>query len=348
MNARSNWWNSCTTSSRSRSFRGPTFPHKVGLHNGCATLRALREAERRRSSSRFSPSRSTCLPTVKGIEFVTPERPDECCGFGGTFSVFEEPVSAKMGQDKVNDHSSAGAEYIVSADMSCLMHQKGCAERLGLPVKFIHIAQILNGLGNEAHRPRGRRRRTSSGPRTIIEFHDRRLWDLRKKRDRESEAMPEWEELRSLASAIKEHTLTHLADYLEEFERNATKNGVTGALGAGRRRAQRDRATASWLEQGARRWSRSKSMLTDECDMRPFLEKRGIKVIETDLGERIQQLDDEPPSHIVVPAVHKLRADVAASLREPSAPSQEQRRALPGGEPAPGPRARISSRPTPA
>jgi L-lactate dehydrogenase complex protein LldF len=59
-----------------------------------------------------------------------------------------------------------------------------------------------------------------------IEFHDRRLWDLRKKRDRESEAMPEWEELRSLASAIKEHTLTHLADYLEEFERNATKNGA--------------------------------------------------------------------------------------------------------------------------
>ena len=60
-----------------------------------------------------------------------------------------------------------------------------------------------------------------------IEFHDRRLWDLRKKRDRETEAMPEWESLRSLASAIKEHTLTHLADYLEEFERNATKNGVT-------------------------------------------------------------------------------------------------------------------------
>ena len=85
------------------------------------------------------------LSTVKGIEFVMPERPDECCGFGGTFSVFEEPVSAKMGQDKVSDHSRAGAEYIVSADMSCLMHQKGCAERLGLPVRFIHIAQILNG-----------------------------------------------------------------------------------------------------------------------------------------------------------------------------------------------------------
>ena len=59
-----------------------------------------------------------------------------------------------------------------------------------------------------------------------IDFHDKRLWDLRKKRDRESEALPEWEELRSLASAIKEHTLTHLADYLEEFERNAIANGA--------------------------------------------------------------------------------------------------------------------------
>src|SRR6476469_11243558 len=59
-----------------------------------------------------------------------------------------------------------------------------------------------------------------------IDFHDKRLWDLRKKRDRVSEQLPEWEALRSLASAIKEHTLTHLAGYLEEFERNATSNGA--------------------------------------------------------------------------------------------------------------------------
>ena len=59
-----------------------------------------------------------------------------------------------------------------------------------------------------------------------LDFHDKRLWDLRKKRDRESERLPEWEELRALASAIKEHTLTHLADYLEEFERNAIANGA--------------------------------------------------------------------------------------------------------------------------
>jgi L-lactate dehydrogenase complex protein LldE len=87
----------------------------------------------------------TLLQAVKGIRFATPARPDECCGFGGTFSVVEEPVSARMGQDKVRDHVDAGAEVIVSTDMSCTMHQKGCAERMGAPVKFLHIAQVLNG-----------------------------------------------------------------------------------------------------------------------------------------------------------------------------------------------------------
>jgi L-lactate dehydrogenase complex protein LldE len=128
-----------------REFPWAEFPHTAGLHNGCSTLRKLGTAS---FSEIVMPAFSkplALLSAVKGIRFATPERPDECCGFGGTFSVYEEPVSARMGQDKVRDHHRAGAEYIVSADMSCLMHQKGCAERLELPVKFIHIAQILNG-----------------------------------------------------------------------------------------------------------------------------------------------------------------------------------------------------------
>lgn len=128
-----------------REFPWAEFPHAVGLHNGCASLRALRTAKMSEINEPFFSKPLDLLSKVKGIRFVRPERPDECCGFGGTFSVFEEPVSVKMGYDKVNDHLQAGAEYIVSADMSCVMHQKGCAERLGLPIKFIHIAQILNG-----------------------------------------------------------------------------------------------------------------------------------------------------------------------------------------------------------
>ena len=142
------------------------------------------------------------------------------------------------------------------------------------------------------------------------DFHDKRLWDLRKKRDTESQALPEWEALRVLASAIKEHALTHLSSYLEEFERNAQANGAV--VHWARDAAEHNSIVFDILESHhARTLVKSKSMLTDECEMRPFLEARGIEIIETDLGERIQQLDDEPPSHIVVPAVHKLRSDVA-------------------------------------
>lgn len=142
------------------------------------------------------------------------------------------------------------------------------------------------------------------------EFHDRRLWDLRLKRDREAHGIPEWEELRSLASQIKEHTLSHLADYLEEFEARAIENGAH--VHWARDATEHNQIVYDILySHRARILVKSKSMLTEECDMRPFLERRDIEVIETDLGERIQQLDDEPPSHIVVPAVHKLRGDVS-------------------------------------
>jgi L-lactate dehydrogenase complex protein LldE len=129
-----------------REFPWAEFPHTVGLHNSCTSLRALRHASMSELNEAPFSKPLTLLSAVKGIRFAQPERPDECCGFGGTFSVYEEPVSARMGYDKVRDHHRAGAQYIVSADMSCLMHQKGCAERLGLQVRFIHIAQILNGV----------------------------------------------------------------------------------------------------------------------------------------------------------------------------------------------------------
>jgi len=117
------------------AFPWAEFPHKVAPHNNC-------QSERR--AEPFSKPRDL-LGRVEGLEFVDLARPDECCGFGGTFSVFEEGVSAKMGYDKAHDQHRAGAEYVASSDSSCMLHQQGCAERLGLPQKYIHIAQILNG-----------------------------------------------------------------------------------------------------------------------------------------------------------------------------------------------------------
>ncbi len=128
-----------------KAFPWAAFPHKVGLHNSCTALRSLGHASVSEIDEPPFSKPMALLSAVKDIQFTHPTRPDECCGFGGTFSVTEAPVSAKMGYDKVTDHKNAGAEYIVSADMSCLMHQKGCAQRMGVDVKFMHIAQILNG-----------------------------------------------------------------------------------------------------------------------------------------------------------------------------------------------------------
>lgn len=120
----------------------------------------------------------------------------------------------------------------------------------------------------------------------------------------------EWEELRSLASAIKEHTLTHLDEYLEQFEANARANGIQ--VHWARDAAEHNRIVHGILnDHGTKSLIKSKSMLTEECGFRPYMASVGIEVVETDLGERIQQLDNEDPSHVVVPAVHKLRTDVA-------------------------------------
>ncbi len=141
-------------------------------------------------------------------------------------------------------------------------------------------------------------------------MHDARLWDLRQKRDREMHGIPEWEELRSLASAIKEHTLTHLDEYLGQFEENARSNGIQ--VHWARDAAEHNHIVHEILRgHGARSLIKSKSMLTEECGFRDYMAAVGIEVIETDLGERIQQLDDENPSHVVVPAVHKFRTDVS-------------------------------------
>jgi L-lactate dehydrogenase complex protein LldF len=140
--------------------------------------------------------------------------------------------------------------------------------------------------------------------------HDERLWDMRLRRDAVAHALPEWEDMRAVASAIKEHTLSHMDDYLVQFEKAAIANGVIVHWAADA--AEHNRTVHEILHaRGAKTLIKSKSMLTDECGFRAYMKGVGIEVIETDLGERIQQLDGEEPSHVVVPAVHKTRADVA-------------------------------------
>lgn len=140
-------------------------------------------------------------------------------------------------------------------------------------------------------------------------WHDEALWYVREKRDRAARGVPEWEELREHAAAIKAHALSHLDRYLEEFEARATGNGmqVHWARDAG----EHNRIVHGILAaRRARRVVKSKSMLTEECGLNPYLAARGIEVVDTDLGERIVQLRREPPSHIVFPAIHLRRTEI--------------------------------------
>lgn len=125
------------------------FPHKVSLHNSCHGVRELGlSSPSERSMPRFNKIKDL-LQMVKGIEVTEPERVDECCGFGGMFSIEEPDVSARMGRDKIARHIATGAEYITGPDSSCLMHMQGLLkkERGEKKIEFIHVVQILaNGL----------------------------------------------------------------------------------------------------------------------------------------------------------------------------------------------------------
>ena len=147
------------------------------------------------------------------------------------------------------------------------------------------------------------------------QWHDATFWSVRTKRDNMALGLEEWEQLREKASEIKKHTISHLDEYLEKFASNAEKNGcvVHWAKDA-------DEFNSIVLdilrEHNVKKMVKSKSMLTEECEMNPFLEKNGIEVVETDLGERIIQLKGQKPSHIVMPAIHLNHDDVGELFEE--------------------------------
>lgn len=121
------------------------FPYVVGLHESCHGLRGLRLGK---ASELMEPDYSKprfLLEKVRGIKLAPLQRPDECCGFGGTFAIAEEAVSVSMGEDKIDDHINSGAEVITATDLSCLMHLEGLLKRRKSPVRIMHIAEILDG-----------------------------------------------------------------------------------------------------------------------------------------------------------------------------------------------------------
>lgn len=148
-----------------------------------------------------------------------------------------------------------------------------------------------------------------------VNWHDETLWWVRVKRDKAARSIPEWEQLRETASRIKNNVLANLSSYLIQFEEQAARNGVTVHWA---KDANEHNAIVLGLLQkhGIDRMVKSKSMLTEECHLNDYLQQHGIEVIDTDLGERIVQMRKEPPSHIVLPAIHLKKQDVSDTFHE--------------------------------
>lgn len=121
------------------------FPYRVGLHHSCHGLRELRLGSCSEVVGEVFSKQGKLLASLDGIQLTAPARPDECCGFGGTFAVSEEAVSCMMGKDRIHDHEQAGTEVLTAGDMSCLMHLDGLIRRQGKPLCVMHIAEILAG-----------------------------------------------------------------------------------------------------------------------------------------------------------------------------------------------------------
>ena len=112
---------------------GASFSAKATIHDSCAALReyGLKDESRK------------LLSKVRGLEIIEMEDTDVCCGFGGTFSVKHEAIATAMAEQKVENAMKTGAEYIISTEASCLMHLEGYITRNNLPLKVMHIADVL-------------------------------------------------------------------------------------------------------------------------------------------------------------------------------------------------------------
>jgi L-lactate dehydrogenase complex protein LldE len=112
---------------------GATLEGKATYHDSCAGLRECRIKQEPRQ----------LLSKVKGLELVEMSDVETCCGFGGTFAVKFEPISISMADQKITHATDTEAQYLISTDMSCLMHLDGYAKNRGANIKSLHLADVL-------------------------------------------------------------------------------------------------------------------------------------------------------------------------------------------------------------
>ena len=119
------------------------FAYRVAMHLGCHAQRGLRLGGSSELHEAPSGPMHTLLGALDGLTLVPLSRPDECCGFGGSFAIGEPEMSVAMGRDRLADYTSHHAQVLVSSDPSCLLHLESIARRSDAPLRTMHIAELL-------------------------------------------------------------------------------------------------------------------------------------------------------------------------------------------------------------
>lgn len=296
---------------------------RVALHHGCHGLREL-----------GLDSGARDLLESAGAEVVPWAADQECCGFGGFFSVKFPEVSAAMADHKLD--TLPAVDWVVSGDPGCLLQLEGRSRARGSRTEFVHLATALwrgvaggrdrdrgrrreatdvrVGAGRPRSEPRGRRSRRGRGyraeaSRILAETPEVReavlgatlSFDGKRRRAYAEVDSNRW---RTWAEGVKNHVLARLDEHLTEAEARLTAGGAQVHWATDAREA-REIVAGLARKTRTRTVVKGKSMLSEEIGLDAALERTGAQVFETDLGQYVLQLLDEAPSHIVGPAIHK-------------------------------------------
>ena len=281
---------------------GAAFPHRVTYHDSCHLLREL--------GVKDQPRR--LLGHVRGLELVEMAGSDTCCGFGGLFAVKQPEHLGRHGrrQDRPRHRHRRAGDRGLRHGLPHAPRRRPRAPRRAAarPCTWRRCSAVSSATRAHAAFTAGARAalaRPSLG--RLLEDVTVRLTE---RRAAAVAAVADWEALRERARAIKAATLARLDAHLEEFERQAAARGAEvhwAPTADDARRIVLDIAKAH----GVRRVVKGKSMVSEEIHLNRALEAEGIAAVESDLGEFIVQLAGETPSHIIAPALHKSRGDVA-------------------------------------
>ena len=112
---------------------GSSFEGRAVLHESCSASREIKKINETRE----------LLIKVRGLELIDITNPEDCCGFGGTFSIKNAAIASGMARDKVNAVQQTSANYFISTDSSCLLHLESYARKQNSNIKFLHLAEVL-------------------------------------------------------------------------------------------------------------------------------------------------------------------------------------------------------------